>query len=165
MAPLWGKSDSLFSTGNLSVNLSTRVCTISSGTLPAAETIVGATVTITGKGSAIIESRESNTTFKIIDTRGLDGTAISGVAYNISELPTYTIRDSNYNQDEIFGVSAAEIEETRDDNSPYHPAHAGWVGISSYIDQHGKTRVKTEVLVAGSHITGDADDDTILPDS
>ena len=41
-------------------------------------------------------------------------------------------------------------------------------GITSYTDQHGNQRVKTEVLVAGGgdgFITGDASDDTILPNS
>ena len=48
----------------------------------------------------------------------------------------------------------------------YSPTlHAGWVGITTYTDCHGNVRVKTETLVAGSTITGDAADDTKLPDS
>ena len=47
----------------------------------------------------------------------------------------------------------------------YSPAHAGWVGITTYTDTHGNVRVKTETFVAGSTITGDAADDTKLPDS
>ena len=47
----------------------------------------------------------------------------------------------------------------------FAPAHAGYVGITSYTDMHGNLRVKTEVLVAGSSITGDASDDQLLPDS
>ena len=50
-------------------------------------------------------------------------------------------------------------------NSIYQPTHAGWVGITSYVDSNGNTRVKTEVLVAGSSITGDAGDDQQLADS
>ena len=46
----------------------------------------------------------------------------------------------------------------------YNPAHAGWVGIQTYTDGHGNLRVKTEVLVAGSSITGDAADDALLPE-
>lgn len=163
---LWGKSDSLFSTGTISVDLSTKVATISTGTLPAAATIEGGVVTITGKGSATIKERLSNTTFSIHNTTGLDGTAISGVAYNISDQPMYLPLDSNYGEEEIFGVDEAEMQAARDDNSQYRPQHAGWVGITSYTDQHGNQRVKTECFVAGSSITGDNDtDDTILPDS
>ena len=43
----------------------------------------------------------------------------------------------------------------------YKPAHAGWVGITTYVDNHGNFRVKSETLVAGG---GDgfieADDNT-----
>ena len=168
---LWGVSDSLFSTGNISVNLTTKVCTISTGTLPAASTIEGAVVTITGKGSAVIKERTGNTTFTIHNTTGLDGTAISGVAYNISEQPIYLNEDSNYAGTEIYGVDEAEQQFTNSGSSAtaeqkkYNPAHAGWVGITTYSDMHGNLRVKTETLVASSSITDDAGDDTILPDS
>ena len=36
-------------------------------------------------------------------------------------------------------------------------AHAGWVGVTTYIDCHGNLRVKTETLVAMSGITTGAD--------
>ena len=162
---LWGKSDSLFSTGTISVNLTTKVATISTGTLPAAGTIEGGVVTITGKGSATIKERTGNTTFTIHNTTGLDGTAISGVAYFISDQPMYLPLDTNYESNEIFGVDEDEMRAAREDNSKYRPQHAGWVGFTSYTDQHGNLRVKTECFVAGSSITSDAADDTILPDS
>ena len=165
---LWGKSDSLFSTGTISVNLTTKVCTISTGTLPAAATIEGAVVTITGKGSAVILERTGNTTFTIVNTTGLDGTAISGVAYNISGQPVYLNEDSNYDGEEVYGVDTTEqgvVNGKTGDARKYAPAHAGWVGITTYSDMHGNLRVKTEKLVASSSITGDAGDDTILPDS
>ena len=47
----------------------------------------------------------------------------------------------------------------------FAPAHAGYVGITTYMDMHGNLRVKTETIVSCSLITGDASDDTILPDS
>ena len=76
----------------------------------------------------------------------------------------------------IYGVDTAEQQEAVDDNSPYKPAHAGWVGITTYVDQHGNLRVKTETFVAmgkdhdnlggiQNDATGDFDDDAILPDS
>ena len=165
---LWGKSDSLFSTGTISVNLTTKVCTISTGTLPAAATIEGAVVTITGNGSAVILERTGNTTFTIVNTTGLDGTAISGVAYNISGQPVYLNEDSNYDGEEVYGVDTTEqgvVNGKTGDARKYAPAHAGWVGVTTYSDMHGNLRVKTETLVASSSITGDAGDDTILPDS
>ena len=45
-------------------------------------------------------------------------------------------------------------------------AHAGWVKIGdAYTDSSGNVRQKSEVLVAMSTITGDADDDAQLPDA
>ena len=106
---LWGTSDSLYSTGTVSVNLTTKVATFGGGaTLPAASVIEGAVVTITGKGSAVIKERTGNTTAVLHNTTGLDGTAISGVAYNISEQPVYVNEDSNYDGEEIFGVDTDE---------------------------------------------------------
>ena len=169
---LWGKSDSLYSTGTVSVNLTTKVATFGGGaTLPAAATIEGAVVTITGKGSAVILERTGNNTFTIESTTGLDGTAISGVAYNISEQPVYTVVDSNYGEEEIYGVDTTEqtvANAASGDARKYAPAHAGWVGIQTYMDNtHNPPilRVKSEVLVASSSITDDAADDTVLPDS
>ena len=168
---LWGTSDSLYSTGTVSVNLTTKVATFGGGaTLPAASVIEGAVVTITGKGSAVIKERTGNTTAVLHNTTGLDGTAISGVAYNISEQPIYLNEDSNYAGTEIYGVDEAEQQFTNSGSSAtaeqkkYNPAHAGWVGIQTYTDGHGNLRVKTEVLVAGSSITGDAADDAKLPE-
>jgi hypothetical protein len=50
-------------------------------------------------------------------------------------------------------------------NAAYAVAHAGWVGIVTYVDNHGNFRVKSETLVAGSSITNDADDDSRYPES
>ena len=68
----------------------------------------------------------------------------------------------------VFGVDATEqavANAASGDARKYAPAHAGWVGSTTYLDQHGTLRVKTETLVASSSITGDAADDTQLPDS
>ena len=165
---LWGKSDSLFSTGTISVNLTTKVCTISTGTLPAAATIEGAVVTITGKGSAVILERTGNTTFTIVNTTGLDGTAISGVAYNISGQPVYLNEDSNYDGEEVYGVDTTEqgvVNAASGYARKFAAPHAGWVGIQTYTDCHGVHRVKSEVIVASSSITGDAGDDARFADS
>lgn len=167
---LWGNSDNLFSSGTVSVDLVTKVATVSTGTLPAAAVLEGAVLTVDGKGSAVIKERLTNTTFSIINTTGLDGTAISGVAYNISEQPVYLNEDSNWGGNEIYGVDTAEQAFTNSgsaataEQKKYNPAHAGWVGITTYMDMHNNLRVKTEVFVAGSTITGDAGDDAQLPE-
>ena len=175
---LWGNNDSVYSTGTISAinapNSADRVLITGSGTTwdDTAAVDAGQVVTIPGYGSGIIESPRGagigdNTAIALYPHNFTNTSNITGLtaAYNISEQPKYTVEDSNYSADEIYGVSVAEQEETSDDNSQYHPAHAGWVGITTYMDMHNNLRVKTEVLVAGSNITGDASDDTILPDS
>ena len=105
-----------------------------------------------------------NTTAVLHNTTGLDGTAISGVAYNISEQPVYVNEDSNYDGEEIFGVDIDEQAVANDMHGKYAPSHAGWVAVKNYTDMYGVTRIKTETLVAGSSITSDADDDSQYAD-
>ena len=164
---LWGTKDTVYSTGNVNVNVTTGVVTKQSGNIAwtAGNGVkVGQVITVDGTAEGVIESIDSATQLTI-GTEYLPGTNISNKGYEIREKPKSTLFDSNYESGEIFGVDTAEQAAARDDNSQYRPAHAGWVGITSYTDMHGNQRVKTEVLVAGSSISGDSTDDTILPDS
>ena len=164
---LWGTKDTVYSTGNVNVNVTTGVVTKQSGSIAwtAGNGVkVGQVITIDGTSEGVIESIDSATQLTI-GTEYLPSSNISNKGYEIREKPISTLFDTNYGAGEIFGVDTAEQAAARDDNSQYRPAHAGWVGITSYTDMHGNQRVKTEVLVAGSSISGDADDDTILPDT
>ena len=183
---LWGNNDSVYSSGTISAinapNSSDQVLITGSQTQweSTSAVDVGQVVTIPGYGSGLIVGPErsdgigANTAMLLYPHNFTNTGNVTGLtaSYNISEAPKYTVEDSNWGADEIYGVDNAEMEETVDDASQYHPAHAGWVGITTYNDTHGNLRVKTEVLVAmgadsGSNggITGDASDDTILPDS
>ena len=64
----------------------------------------------------------------------------------------------------VAGISEAEAEVQG--NKDKGVAHAGWVTNNTYTDSSGRTRNKTEVLVAMSSITGDdnTDDTTIGAD-
>ena len=67
-------------------------------------------------------------------------------------------------------VTEAQVSRTATDPGirKYKPAHAGWVGITTYVDTHGNFRVKSETLVAGGgdgFIESDATDDTKFADS
>ena len=164
---LWGTKDTVYSTGNVNVNVTTGVVTKESGSIAwtAGNGVkVGQVITIDGTSEGVIESIDSATQLTI-GTEYLPSSNISDKGYEIREKPISTLFDTNYGAGEIFGVDTAEQAAARDDNSQYRPAHAGWVGITSYTDMHGNQRVKTEVLVAGSSISGDSTDDTILPDS
>ena len=164
---LWGTKDTVYSTGNVNVNVTTGVVTKQSGSIAwtAGNGVkVGQVITIDGTSEGVIESIDSATQLTI-GTEYLPSSNISNKGYQIREKPISTLFDTNYGAGEIFGVDTAEQAAAREDNSQYRPAHAGWVGITSYTDMHGNQRVKTEVLVAGSSISGDSTDDTILPDS
>ena len=167
--PLWGTKDTVYSTGK--VNCTTAgVLTKQSGSIAwtAGNGIkVGQVVTLAtdgaGAGQGVIKSIDSATqmTLTNLDLPG----AFTAVDYEVRETPIAEVKGGTYGVGQVFGVSTAEQTETVDDSSQYHPAHSGWVGITTHMDMHGNLRVKTEVLVANSTISGDSTDDTILPDS
>ena len=170
---LWGNKDTVYSTGNVNLNVTTGALTRQSGTINWSTIAAGDVVTVADDGAGVgegvvvsVDTATGNSAQLTMTTANLPGTNFTNVGYEIRQKPKFTIGDSNYASGEIFGVDAAEQAAARDDNSQYRPAHAGWVGITSYTDMHGNQRVKTEVLVAASTISGtDADDDTILPDT
>ena len=167
--PLWGKKDTVYSTGKVDCTTA-GVITRQAGPIAwtAANGVkVGQVVTLAtdgaGPGQGIIKSIDSATqlTLTNLDLPG----AFTNVDYEIRETPIAEVKGGSFAINEVFGVSVAEQQETVDDNSQYHPAHSGWVGITTYLNHDGTLRVKTEVLVANSTISGDSTDDTILPDS
>ena len=89
-------------------------------------------------------------------------------ALDMSAKPKATVGNSQYSATEIFGVDTTEqsvVNAASGNARKFAPPHAGWVGITSYIDSAGVLRVKTEVLVAGSSITSDTSDDDKFADS
>ena len=189
---LWGKKDSVYSVGTIAVNLGTKTVTGTTGvvTFTNAGINTGDVITV-GAGAtygyAVITGFTS-TTISIASTAyfvsGLT-TVAAGAAYNISEEPIYTLHDSKYRAPEmkttgfstskyftgVFGVDNAETGVARTTTvggkaGAFGVAHAGWVGVTTYVDCHGNFRVKSETLVAGGNfITNDAADDTQFPDS
>jgi hypothetical protein len=183
---LWGKADGLFSPGTVTVNYATETIT-GAGTSFAAAGISTGTVIVIGVGGtygqAVISGITSDLVVSIATTQYLSGAPISGVGYTLTQKPIYTLEDSNYDltpttstglTNAVYGVDEYEAAANAATGSKYKVAHAGWVGIHTYIDQHGYLRVKSEVLVAMSGIssnipstytaTGDALDDTVFPD-
>ena len=183
---LWGKADNLFSPGTVSVNYSTETITGAGTSFTAAGISTGTTIVIGVGGTfgqAVISGITSDRVISIATTQYLSGAAISGVGYTLTQKPVYTLEDSNYAgiqttstglTNAVYGVDEYEAAANAATGSKYKVAHAGWVGIHTYIDQHGTLRVKSEVLVAMSGIssnvpatygaTGDALDDAVFPD-
>lgn len=183
---LWGKADNLFSPGTVSVNYSTETITGAGTSFTAAGISTGTTIVIGVGGTfgqAVISGITSDLVVSIATTQYLSGAAISGVGYTLTQKPVYTLEDSNYAgiqttstglTNAVYGVDEYEAAANAATGSKYKVAHAGWVGIHTYVDQHGYLRVKSEVLVAMSGIssnvpatygaTGDALDDAVFPD-
>jgi hypothetical protein len=244
---LWGNNDNKGSGGTVSLNYQTLTVTGSGTTFGQ----VGAAATGdvirfgapggTYYGDAVIVGIASTTQLSIASTSALSGSAISGVPFEISELPKFTVKSSNYSQFNIqnnasetstvvqtsvastanVGVSSVAIASTTgiiigdtfvgngvtkvitsigatsvsfgstiassiangttvtikrssgtysrfvtgvstDGTSAayttsYKLTHAGWIGITTYVDSSGTLRIKTETLVAMSGIvTGNA---------
>jgi hypothetical protein len=176
---LWGNKDALSNlTGTISIDLDTGVVTGSGTTFITAGISTGDIlyVGVGGTfGQAVVSGITSATVISIGSTQFLipdAGSGIVGAAYTVTQKPKYTLEDGQYGTPDAktgrwsaaIGVSTAEIgiaNTATGDARKYAPAHAGWVGVTTYIDMHGNFRVKTETLVAGSMIVGDAaaDDD------
>lgn len=104
-------------------------------------------------------------------TIGLSATITAGIS--TGDTITFKRLSGGYFKD-VFGVDQYEVGYARTTTvggkaGAFGVTHAGWVGIMTYIDNHGNLRVKNEVLVAMSGITtgvasttgvgGDAADD------
>jgi hypothetical protein len=185
---LWGKADGVFSPGTVTVNYTNKTITGAGTSFLAVGVTTGAVITIGAGGTfgnAVISGITSETQISIATTQYLSGAAIAGIAYSISQKPVYTLEDSNFatitgagnsaSTNRVYGVDEFEATANTQTGSLYSVAHAGWVGVHTYIDTHGNLRVKSEVLVAMSGIstaglgtysaTGDADDDAVFPDN
>jgi len=179
---LWGNKDLVANTSTIAVNFNTLTVTGAATTFSTAGVsegdvlVVGAGATF---GYAVVKSVASNTSLTIHSTdyfvSGIT-TVAAGASYFITQLPIYTLGDVNYDApnvksnrtSSVFGVDTTEqavANAASGDARKYAPAHAGWVGVTTYVDAHGNLRVKTETLVAGSSISADAADDAKYPDA
>lgn len=185
---LWGKADGIFSPGTVTVDYANKTITGAGTSFLAVGVTTGAVITIgvgATFGNAVISGITSETKISIATTQYLSGAAIAGIAYSISQKPVYTLEDSNFSiitgtgnsssTNRVYGVDEFEQTAATQSGSKYAAAHAGWVGVHTYIDTHGNLRVKSEVLVAMSGIstsalgtytaTGDAADDAVYADN
>jgi hypothetical protein len=159
---LWGRNDNVGSGGTVALDYSTRVVTgsgTSFGNVGAAKTGDVIRFGIRGGagtyfGDAVIVSIASTTSLTIGSTVGLNGVAIGGTTFYVSELPKYTVQDSTYQRRTglsrdslVYGVNPGPIV-----TSQYAVTHEGWVGVTTYLDNAGNLRVKKETLVAMSGI-------------
>ena len=192
---LWGNKDLVYGDGNIAIDVSAGTLTGTATTFTTAGIAAGDVVTVgagASQGYILVTSVNSNTVLGVGTSKHLVNgynDIPAGATYQISQEPISFLEDSHYDAPEskttgfstspvftgVFGVDNTEIGVARTatgDAGKYAPAHAGWVGITSYIDQHGNLRVKSEVLVAmgkdaggNGGIQADASDDTLYPDT
>jgi len=182
---LWGKADSIYSPGTVTVNYTDKTITGSGTSFGSAGISTGTVISIGAGatlGQAVISGITSETLISIASTQFLT-TGIAGAAYTMSQQPIYLLHDTNYDltpttssglDNKIYGVDEFEAAANTATGSQYSVSHAGWVGVHTYIDMHGQLRVKSETFVAMSGIstldggtytaTGDANDDSAFPD-
>ena len=163
---LWGNSDNVTveSGATVSLNYTTGVVTGSgtsfgiTGYAQVGDVIRFGDRAGTYFGDAVIVGIASTTQLSIASTTGLSGASIASTSFTVSQLPKYTVLDSKYSESAsgtedsyVYGVAGGGV--TAAHNTSYDLTHAGWVGVTTYVDQHGNYRVKTETLVAMSGIT------------
>lgn len=160
---LWGNKDDKTSTGTVQVHANGDVAGTS--TKFETEAAVGDYLVINSTVQFVISSISSNTACTVLPAKL--GTSVNAVAaannYTLNEKPisvafTEAPQGSHGDPSKVFGVDTTEAGVT-------DTTHAGWVRRTTKTDMHGTDRVMHEVLVAKSDISGDAADDTELPDS
>lgn len=182
---LWGNNDLVAETSTIAVNFDTLTVTGAATTFSTAGVAEG-DVLVVGAGAtfgyAVVKSVTSNTVLTIHSSEhfvsGIS-TVEAGAAYYITQMPISALSGFTTAPESkptyfraVYGVDNTEHGVANAANSQYTPAHAGWVGVTTYNNWDGTLRVKTEVLVAmGSDNNGaggiqnDADDDARFPDS
>lgn len=101
---LWGNNDAKLSVGTVSLDYATLTVTGSGtsfgqvGSAATGDVIRFGSRTGTYYGDAVIIGITSDSVLSIASTSNLNGAAISGVQFDISELPKYIVLDSAYSQ-------------------------------------------------------------------
>lgn len=107
----------------------------------------------------------ANATVATVSSADNGGTLVgasSNGAYIVSEKPMYIVNNDGEVANNIYGVSTSEMEFANTTEASA-VSHAGWVKRTAGTGGRAG-RVHYETLVAGSSITGDATDDSKLPE-
>ena len=156
---LWGNKDSKTTVGTCAVTDAGAVTGASSAVLT--DYKVGDFLRVGANDyvfTAIADA--SNATVRQADGSA-DIAVSSAAAYEVSEKPLSTVYSENIDAAFIYGADTTEVGITGEGKSV---AHAGWVKRTPGTGGRAG-RVQYETLVAMGSISGDAADDTQLPDS
>ena len=164
---LWGKSDLVYNSGKVNLHYAEKEIRRHSGTVDfvAAGIKTGDVIAVgAGRtvGQAVVASVVGVHTVSIASTQFLTyvpANTVTDLDYYINQQPKSTLEDPNYNDTNV-GITTIKdvvgIDDTEAGTSEgNHAQHAGWVGVTTYVDCHGHVRKKMETLVAMSGITSD----------
>lgn len=158
--PLWGKRDSFAITGTAAVTNSSPTVT-GSGTSFTTELNIGDMVTIASVKYRV--AAIANTTSLTLGSV-YAGTTASGLTITGQDTPRFLDQTEGRL---TFGADKTEVGVAANKGKGFNSP--GWVRHNTYTDANGKTRYRTETLVAVSSMTaaaaGDAGDDSTLADS
>ena len=129
-------------------------------------------------GDVVVVSVATTMRVSVASSASLVGTAVTnmsdskflGTSFTVSEMPIFATQDlqgdryRNTNSSGtataapssdslVYGISTAAAGQAQaTSTSAYYNTNEGWVGITTYLDNGGNLRVKSEVLVAMSGI-------------
>ena len=163
---LWGNSDNVTSRGTVTLDYATGTVTGNAGGSgtqfgTAGSAQVGNVIRFGLKGGAgvyfgdaVITGITSARTLTIGSTAGLSGAAIASTSFYVSQLPKYTVLDSQLGQKADIGSDRTTYGiSTSMGSGSFAASEQGWVGVTTYVDCDGNFRVKSETLVALSGIS------------
>ena len=163
---LWGNSDNKASVGTVTLDYSTGTVTSAVGAAnstkfgDAGSAAVGDVIRFGLKGGtgvyfgdAVITGITSHRVCTIGSTAGLSGAAIAATSFYVSQLPKYTVLDSQLGQKADIGSDRTTYGiSTSMGYGSFAASEQGWVGVTTYVDCNSNLRVKSETLVAMSGI-------------
>ena len=172
---LWGNNDNVTTASAGVVTASGTTGSVTGYATTFTNYTVGQTLTLgvgATSGFGVIESIASNSSMEL---KGSDSGSVpsmdqisgtyngSADAFTVGERPEYLDENpkfaptsANAERDytaKVYGVNGAIQSQRVTAGSQYAPAHAGWVGVTTYMDMHGNLRVKSETFVAMSGIS------------
>ena len=171
---LWGNKELVSNTGTITIAISSGLVTGNSTTF-VTDGVAEGDVIVVGTGATmgygVVKSVTDNTSLTLhsvqylrdpsLDerkTRTTDVPALSTfyigqIPVSVLSNPALTAPEAKTNRtDVIYGVDTGEQDAANaasGDARKYAAPHAGWVGVTTYMDCHDNLRVKSEVLVAG----------------
>ena len=146
-------SDKVFVVAPPGVVVGDEISVTAGGVLGASVASIGSTfVTIAGTATtlSVAVAKDARVMFSSDGVVSLASTISSGIS--TGDVLYFQRRSGGYDK-LVYGISDTTSALYDGDSGKYRTEGGGWVGVTTYVDQHGNLRVKSETLVAMSGIT------------